>query len=197
MGKRLHRLLHSAYLDVWAAFAAEVGGRWNTPAYGEDARIEVPHPAGPIVIETDVTMVMVGKVMVPVYSTTFTAMRPSLPAHRFSVSRASFATSVAQWFGALDIQVDDPTFDQAFVLKGDTPDVVRSLFADAALRTQYLDAFEGSLALKDDTAFFSDPTPGQDPLEITVSGIIEEPHRLRRLHALLAATLTRLAALGG
>jgi len=196
MGKRLHRLLHAEYLAVWESFAAEIGGTWNSPAFGEDARIEVPYSAGTITIESDVTHIMTGKVMIPVLSTIFSARLPTRPAHRFSVSRATFAASVAEWFGQLDIHVDDHTFDSAFVLKGDTPDFVRQLFADAALRAQYLADFEGSLALKDDKAFFHDPTPGIDPLELTVSGIIDDAARLRRLYALFAATLARVVAAG-
>ena len=196
MGKRLHRMLHGGYLATWEAFAAEVGGSWNSPGYGEEARIEIPHAYGPIVIESDVTLVLTGKVMIPVMSTIFSAQRTTNERHRFSVSRANFATTVAEWFGSLDIHVDDPTFDKAFVLKGEQPDYVRSLFADAALRERYLADFEGTLALKDDTALWTDPTPGLDPLELSVSGIIEDATRLRRLHELFAATLTRVGQVG-
>lgn len=196
MGKRLHRLLHAEYLDVWQAFAGEVGGSWNNPAYGEDARIEVAHAGTTIVIESDVSFIMTGKVMIPVMSTIFSALLPTRPAHRFSVSRATFAASVAEWFGQLDIHVDDAEFDKAFVLKGDTPDFVRRLFADSALRATFMADFEGSLALKDDKAFFSDPTPGLDPLELTVSGIIDKPERLRAQYGLFAATLARVAEAG-
>jgi len=192
MGKRLHRLLHSEYLGVWEVFASEVNGTWNTPGYGDDARIEVPHAHGPIIIESDVTMIFTGKVMVPVVSTIISAHRPSHRGHRFSVSRANFATSVAEWFGSLDIHVDDAEFDNAFVLKGETPDFVRLLFADATLRERFRADFEGTLALKDDTAMFTDPTPGIDPLELAVSGIVDDPTRLRTLYTLFAATLDRV-----
>ncbi len=196
MGKRFNHLLHGSYQTTWEAFATEMQGTWSAPSFGHDARIEIPHAHGPIVLERDVTMIMTGKVMIPVVSTIFSAPRPTNPAHRFSVSRANFATSVAEWFGSLDIHVDDPVFDDAFVLKGDTPDFVRSLFGDAALRERYRADFEGSIALKDDTAFFTDPTPGIDPFELTVSGLIEDATRLRRVYELFAATLTRLNELG-
>ncbi|MFY7923612.1 MAG: hypothetical protein ACOVSI_14485 [Gemmatimonas sp.] len=197
MGKRLNQLLQGSSLSTWEAFAAEVHGTWSAPSLGDAARVEIPHAHGPIVLERDVTMIMTGKVMIPVVSTIFTAQRPTNTAHRFSVSRANFATSVAEWFGSLDIHVDDPAFDEAFVLKGDTPDFVRALFGDAALRDRYRADFEGSIALKDDTAFFTDPTPGIDPFELTVSGLIEDAARLRRAYELFAATLTRLHEIGG
>lgn len=195
MGKRLQRLLQTEYVDVWESFAAEVGGTWSAGSFGDPPRIEVPHAHGPILIERDVTMVMTGKVMIPVVSTTFTANRPTVPEQRFSISRASFASSVAEWFGRLDIQVDDEQFDEAFVLKGETADFVRSLFADETLRALFLINFEGALALKDDKVLFSDPTPGIDPLELSVPGLVDDRDRLRRLYTLFEATLSRVGQL--
>jgi hypothetical protein len=192
MGDRLKRALRGTHLDVWEAFAAEVQGSFNDPGPGEQARIEIAHPHGPIIIQADVSMIMVGKVMVPVLSTVFTAHRPEARTRRFSVSRASFATSIAEWFGSLDIHVDDETFDRAFVLKGESPDFVRGVFADGSLRARYLADFDGSLALRDDKVFFSDPTPGIDPLELSVPGYVEDLEKLRRLFGLFAATLDRI-----
>lgn len=88
-------------------------------------------------------------------STVFTTNFPSEPDRRFSISRAGFSASVAEWFGQLDIQVDDATFDKAFVCKGETPDFVRAIFADAALRSRYLADFQGNLARRDDKALLS------------------------------------------
>ncbi|MBY0490265.1 MAG: hypothetical protein K2R93_10535 [Gemmatimonadaceae bacterium] len=192
MSDRLKHLLRGKHVDVWAAFAAEIGGTWNDPSPGEQARIEVAHPHGPVVIQADASMILVGKVMVPVLSTVFTALRPTARPRRFSVSRANFATSVAEWFGSLDIHVDDATFDQQFVLKGETPDFVRAVFADAALRERYQRDFSGQLALRDDKVLFSDPTPGFDPLELTLPGYVEEVDTLRALYTLFVATLDRI-----
>lgn len=194
MGRRLERFLHGPHLAVWEAFARAHDGRWHSATDEAFARAEFPHPHGPIVLDGDVTLVMTGKVMIPVLSTRFSVARPSQRAHRFSVSRASFASNVAEWFGALDIHVDDPTFDAAFVLRGVTPDVVRRLFADAALRERFLTDFEGTLALRDDTTLLEDPTPGIDPLELSIPGMVDDAARLDRLYALFAATLDRLTA---
>lgn len=189
---KLERLLRGNYLDVWAAFAREIGGSWNTPGYGETPVIEVPHPNGPLRIEGDVAVIPMGKVLMPVISTKFVALLPDTPGQRFSVSRASFATAVAEWFGALDIHVDDEDFDQAFVLKGDTPDLVRAIFADVALRERYLRDFEGQLHRQDDRTIFGDPTPEGDPFVLSVPGYVDTPERLRALWALFVATLERL-----
>ncbi len=189
---KLERLLRGKHLDVWEAFASEIGGSWNSPGMGDAPRIEVAHARGPLVIEGHVTMVMVGKVLVPVVSTKFAAMLPATRAQRFSVSRASFASAVADWFGALDIHVDDEAFDKAFVLKGETPDLVRALFASAPLRERYLRDFEGQLHRHDDGSIFGDPTPDIDPFELSVPGYVDTPERMRALWALFVETLERL-----
>lgn len=189
---KLERLLRGKHLDIWEAFAREIGGSWNSPGMGDTPQIEVAHARGPLVIEGHVTMVMVGKVLVPVVSTKFSAKLPATRAQRFSVSRASFASAVADWFGALDIHVDDEAFDKAFVLKGETPDLVRALFADAPLRERYLRDFEGQLHRHDDGSVFGDPTPDIDPFELSVPGYVDTPERMRALWALFVETLERL-----
>jgi hypothetical protein len=189
---KIAEFFRSEQVNSWPAFAEAMGGTCTAAGFGNQQVIEVPHNGHVIRIEGHVTMIMTGKVMIPVLSTRFSTTLPSVPAHRFSVARANFATSVAEWFGALDIHVDDATFDHAFVLKGDTPDVVRQLFADAALRQQYLTHFEGQLHRHDDAGTFHDPTPGADPLALDVSGHIEDPARLRALYDLFVATLDRV-----
>lgn len=189
---KLERLLRGKHLEVWEAFASEIGGSWSSPGMFDTPRITVAHARGPLVLEGHVTMIMAGKVMVPVVSTKFSAMLPATRAQRFSVSRASFASAVADWFGALDIHVDDEVFDKAFVLKGETPDLVRALFASAPLRERYLRDFEGQLHRHDDGSVFGDPTPDIDPFELSVPGYVDTPERLRALWSLFVETLERL-----
>ncbi len=189
---KLERLLRGKHLEVWEAFAGEIGGSWNSPGPGDTPRIEIPHARGLLRVEGHIAMVLVGKVLVPVVSTRFSALLPTTPAQRFSVSRATFASAVADWFGALDIHVDDDVFDAAFVLKGETPDLVRALFANDALRQRYLRDFEGQLHRRDDASIFGDPTPDADPFELLVSGYVDTPERMRALWTLFVETLERL-----
>jgi len=135
---------------------------------------------------------MAGKVLMPVITTRFSALLPATPAQRFSVSRASFAPAVLEWFGMLDIQVDDDAFDRAFILKGETADLVRALFGSAALRERYLRDFEGQLHRRDDATIQGDPTPDADPFELLVPGFVDEPAKLRALWKLFVETLVRL-----
>ena len=189
---KLEHLLGEQHLHVWDAFAREIGGAWHAPAAGEAPRIDVPHARGAVRIEGTVTMVLVGSVSMPVVSTTFSGRLPATHAQRFSVARATFAPAVADWFGALDIHVDDNTFDRAFVLKGETPDLVRTLFASAPLRERYLRDFEGQLHRRDDRTILGDPTPDADPFELSVPGYVDTLERMRALWQLFVDTLDRL-----
>ena len=87
LGMKLERLLRGKHLDIWEAFAREIGGSWNSPGMGDTPHIEVAHARGPLVIEGHVTMVMVGKVLVPVVSTRFRRSCPP-PARSASPYRA-------------------------------------------------------------------------------------------------------------
>ncbi|GAB1343032.1 hypothetical protein [Gemmatimonas sp.] len=191
---KFRNMLGGTHLDVWEAFAAEAGGTLIDPGLCKSPRVEIPHARGPIRIEGHVVMIMTGKVLIPVISTRVSALLPATREQRFSVSRANFATAVAEWFGALDIHVDDHEFDAAFVLKGETPDLVRAIFADADLRARYMRDFEGQLHRHDDGTLLGDPTPDIDPFELSVPGYVDSIERLRALYTLFIATLERLPA---
>lgn len=188
---KLDHFLHHSPNDAWTTVERDIGGTTQV-ADGRVSAITVPHPRGAVRIEAHVTHVFIGKVLVPMVTTRFSVTLPSARSQRFSVARASFATAVAEWFGALDIHVDDPTFDAAFVLKGETPDQVRALFADATLRERYLRDFEGQLHRHDDASLFGDPTPDADPFTLDVPGLVDSAPKLRALYDLFVATLDRL-----
>ncbi len=188
----LDPLPRGKHLDVWETFAREVGGTWHAPVGDAPPRIEIAHAFGGLSITGNVSMVLAGNVLMPVITTTFSVLLPATHAQRFSVSRASFASAVANWFGALDIHVDDDAFDEAFVLRGESPDLVRALFASAPLRERYLRDFEGELHRRDDRTIHGDPTPDADPFELTVPGYVDTAKRMRALWELYIETLASL-----
>ncbi len=59
--------------------------------------------------------------------TTWTSMVVYLPFQNVShlrISREGFFTKITKAFGAQDIQIGDPAFDQAYIIKSDTPQFV-------------------------------------------------------------------------
>lgn len=57
-----------------------------------------------------------------------------------TVYRHGFFSSVGEWMGMKDIDIGDPAFDQAFVIKGDEAPRVQAMFAHAGLRAALADA---------------------------------------------------------
>lgn len=191
MASRFSRMLRGKHHDVWKQFALDSDGTYiegNGSSHGE-VRFDVHgHSA---VLEADVTMVMVGKILVPVLSSRFVVQLPAVSTHRFSVSAAGFGSALARWFGAQDIAVGDDTFDDAFVLKGVDPVFVQQIFADTALRILCQRASFGTLQRRDDKQLWSDPTPGIDPLELSIPGFVDDADKLQTCCQLFTAALGR------
>jgi hypothetical protein len=57
-----------------------------------------------------------------------------------TIYRHGFFSTVGEWMGMKDIDIGDPAFDQAFVIKGDEPSRVQALLAHGGLRAALADA---------------------------------------------------------
>ncbi len=77
-----------------------MGGRHIEGAFGSQEEVHFVVHGCAAVLEADVMMVMVGKVLVPVLTTRIVAELPSVPGYRFSLSAAGFGSAIARWFGA-------------------------------------------------------------------------------------------------
>lgn len=191
---KLGQYVTADYRTTWADFAADVGGELEGgDTYGVPV-VTVLHRGQTVRVEGHVTHVWMGKVLIPIVTTRLVTLLPATPAHRFTLTRASFASAVATWFGSRDVQVGDAAFDDAFVLKGESPSWLRECFADASLRQRLIDDFDGQLHRQDDAGAFSDPTPGQDPFVLDLPGLVESAAKLRACYALYVHTLDRMTA---
>jgi hypothetical protein len=191
MKSRLSRMLRGKHHAVWQQFAVDVQGMYHEGTRSTDDEVRVKVHGHDVVLQADVTMVMVGKVMVPVFSTRFVTLLPAVPGSRFSITKAGMGSGVARWFGAQDIAVGDAAFDDAFVLKGIDPAFVRRLFDNVILRTLCQDYLGGELQRRDDNVMWSDPTPGMDPLELTMHGLIDDADVLRHHFDIFGRVLAR------
>ena len=53
---------------------------------------------------------------------------------RFTIYRKGILSELGKLFGMQDIEIGDPEFDEAFIIKGTDEARVQNLFADAKLR---------------------------------------------------------------
>jgi hypothetical protein len=116
---------------------------------------------------------------------------------RFTVYRKSFFSELGKLLGMQDIEVGDPEFDEAFIVKGTDEFKVQELFADPEVRSLLLAQPEVRLEVKDSEGWFGPSFPEDvDELHFQVHGVIKEMDRLKALFDLFAAVLDRLCRIG-
>lgn len=196
MTSRLSRLLRGKHHHVWEQFAHDVGGVYAAGENGAQDTVSTQVHGHSATLEGDVTMILVGKALMPVVSTRFVVDLPTVADYRFAMTPSDFTTTIARWFGAQDIAVGESVFDEAFVLRGVTPDFVRRLFADDELRALCLQGLSGRLQRRDDKQLWSDPTPGKDPLELSVVGLVDDLSTLHRYFDVFTRVLGRMPDVG-
>ena len=116
---------------------------------------------------------------------------------RFTVYRRSVFTGIGKWFGMQDVEIGEPSFDDAFVIKGTSEPRLRDLFANARIRALIEQQPAIMFTVKDDEGWFGPAFPeGVDELAFTVGGLINDIDRLKQLFDLFAETLDQLTRMG-
>ena len=116
---------------------------------------------------------------------------------RFTIYRKGFFSDMGKALGMQDIEVGDPAFDDAFIIKGTDEVKVVNLFADARIRQLIQGQPEIRLEVKDSEGWFGPAFPiDVDELHFQVVGIIKDVPRLKALFDLFAAVLDKLCKIG-
>src|SRR5262249_11682372 len=116
---------------------------------------------------------------------------------RFTIYRKWCFSKLGKLLGMQDIEVGVPEFDEAFIIKGNDEDRVRTLFSDPNIRQMIQDQPTIRLAVKDSDGWFGPKFPEDvDELHFQAVGMIKDMRRLRALLDLFAAMLDRLCKIG-
>ena len=114
---------------------------------------------------------------------TFTRMRAPYvnpEGFRFTIYRKGFFSDLGKLLGMQDIEVGDPEFDEAFIIKGNDEDRVRVLFANPKIRQMIQDQPKIRLEVKDSEGWFGPKFPENvDELHFQVVGVIKDVERLK------------------
>jgi hypothetical protein len=131
---------------------------------------------------------------------TYTRMRAPFvnpESFRFSVYRKGFFSELGKLLGIQDIEVGDPDFDEAFIIKGSNEFRVRDLFANPQIRQMIQAQPNIRLAVNDSEGWFGPTFPEDvDELHFQVVGVIKDIERLKALFNLFAALLDQLCQIG-
>ena len=116
--------------EVWQLLSQEIGaelvkgGLWKGNKFQAHVK--------PWTITLDTYTVSTGKSHV-----TYTRMRAPYinpEGFRFTIYRKNLFSDLGKFLGMQDVEVSDPDFDEAFIIKGNDDSKVRNLFANSKIR---------------------------------------------------------------
>jgi len=179
--------------EVWRKLSDQLGARYVPGGLMRSDRVEATHGEWTVVLDT--YTVSTGKVTI-VY-TRVRAPYVNPDGFRFAIYRRGFFSGIGKFLGMQDVEIGDPPFDDAFIIKGTDESRLRGLFASPRLRDLILQQPQVHLSVKDDEGWFGPKYPdGVDVLTFVVQGVIKDVDRLKALYDLFAETLDELCRIG-
>jgi hypothetical protein len=179
--------------EVWRRLSQEIGAEYVEGGFWSSAKVQAH--VGPWSITLDMHAVHMQHSHV-----TYTRMRAPYinpEGFRFTIYRKWLFSDLGKLLGMQDIEVGEPEFDEAFIIKGNDEERVRDLFANAQIRQMIQDQPEIRLEVKDSEGWFGPRFPEDvDELHFQVVGVIKDVERLKALFDLFAAVLDQLCRMG-
>ena len=179
--------------EVWRQLSADIGGEVVERGFWKGSKVR--SHVGPWSITLDTHTYSSDE-----SSVTYTRMRAPYvnpDGFRFTIYRKGFFSGLGKLLGMQDIEVGDPEFDEAFIVRGTDEAKVKELFADPNLKAMIEAQPKVRLTVKDSEGRFGPSFPdGVDELHFQVVGVIKDLDRLKSLFDLFAAVLDRLCEIG-
>ena len=179
--------------EVWKQLCGEIGADFVEGGFWKGDKVQAHVKGWPITL--DVYTVSTGHNHV-----TYTRMRAPFVSQdklRFRIYRKSIFSGLGKMLGMQDIEVGDPVFDDAFIIKGNEESKVRALFSDPQIRSLVQLQPDIHLEVKDSEGWFGPSFPPDvDELHFQVVGVIRDVERLKKLFDLFAEVLEEMHRLG-
>lgn len=193
--KNFFRNLFGPFRDeVWREFSEAVGGEFVPGGFwtgSSSVRIKRSHWT----ITLNLHKVPAGKHS-QIYTRFRTAYRDN-SGLRFKLYRRGLFSDIATWFGAQNLNIGYPQFDEQFVLKGNNEPQLVALFANDEIRQLLQRQAEPKLEALLEDRLFSAPFPaGCAELRFMELGVIKSVRRLTDILELMERTLNQLCAAG-
>ncbi len=179
--------------EVWRQLSEEIGAEFVEGGFWKGSKVQAH--VGPWTVTLDTYTESSDK-----SSTTYTRMRaPYLypEGFRFTIYRKNLFSDLGKLLGMQDIEVGDPEFDEAFIIRGNDESRVVSLFSNSKIRQLIQAQPKIRLEVKDSEGWFGPKFPENvDELQFRVIGVIKDGERLKSVFDLFAAVLDQLCRIG-
>jgi hypothetical protein len=178
--------------EIWRQLSQEIGAEFVGGGLWKDSKVQAH--VGPWTVTLDIsTSDEDGRSRV----TRIRAPYVNAEGFRFTIYRKSTLSSLGKLLGMQDIEVGDPEFDEAFIIKGNNENRLWGLFSDPKIRQMIQAQPTTRLAVKDSKGWFGPTFPENvDELYFQVVGVIKDVDRLKALFELFAAVLDQLCEIG-
>lgn len=179
--------------EVWRQFSEQVGGDFIKSGFFSNSVVRARHKQWTITLDT----YSQGDAETSTDYTRIRAPYVTKDGFWFTIYRKGFFTGVGKLLGMQDVEIGDPAFDEAFVIKGGDEQLLRKLFADPAIRQLIERQPKFHLTVKDNEGWLKKRLPdGVDELLFEVEGVITDLDLLRSLYDLFVELLNRLCEIG-
>jgi hypothetical protein len=179
--------------EVWNQFCREIGAEFVPSRFWHQSRVQARLDAWTITFDT--YTVSTGHTHI-----TYTRVRAPYvnpDSFRFTVYRKGVFSEFGKLLGMQHIEVGDPEFDEAFILKSKDEYRVRDLFVSPALRARLMAQPKLRFEVKDKEGWLFSRFPADvDELYFREVGVIKDIVRLRSLYELFGETLHQLRRIG-
>ena len=179
--------------DVWRKLSDEIGAKFVDGGAWKGNKVQATVGPWTVTLDTFTVSTQNSKV-------TYTRMRAPYvnpEGFRFTIYRKSVFSALGKLLGMQDIEIGDPAFDEAFIIKANNEPRVQHLFADTKLRALIQAQEHIRLDVKDSEGWFGPKFPENvDELHFQVVGVLKDVQRLKSLFELFAAVLEQLCKIG-
>ena len=178
--------------EVWRELSQEIGAEFVDDGLRKGSKVQAH--VGPWIVTLDMgTSDQDGESPV----TRLRAPYINPDGFQFTIYRKGIFSALGKLLGMQDIEVGDPDFDEAFIIKGNDESKVRDLFASPKIRQLIQAQPQIRLDVKDSEGWFG-PTflEDVDELRFQIVGVIKDIERLKALFDLFAAVLDQLCRIG-
>jgi hypothetical protein len=179
--------------DIWSELSQEIGADFQKGGAFGTSKLIVTHHQWEITLDT--YQVTTGKTHTHYSRARAPFLNPD--GFRFGISPKTILSGLGKSLGMQDIEVGDPAFDDAFIIKGTDVDKVQRLLMNARLRQLIQSLSMNHLEVKDNDGLISKRfPPDADEIYWDTHGVMLDKQRIKDLFTLFALMLDELCRLG-
>lgn len=190
----LRQLFGPSKDEIWRQLCDQVGGDFVQGTLWTGSKVLVHHKEWAVTLDTFTESHNEHG------STTYTRIRApyvNKDGFRFTIYRRGLFSDLGKLLGMQDVEIGEPEFDDAFIIKGSDEEKLRKLLVNPRIRELFQRQPAIHLSVRDDEGWFKARFPeGVDELYFREHGIIKDVSRLEALYDLFAEVLDQLCLIG-